>query len=120
MLALWLLVRPPSVPGEESVLNRPTATPALSPAGAGGGTSSPVASAATSPAPAPTDTPVPTPTRVPTPTPPPARIEYVVQAGDPWSGVAEKFGVDAIQMATLNHRTIEEYLHSGETLIIPQ
>jgi LysM repeat protein len=69
---------------------------------------------------APTETHAATKTPVPTPTPTPARIEYVVQDGDTWYGVAEQFGVDAIQMATLNHRTIEDYLHSGEILIIPQ
>jgi len=114
VLALWLLVRPPSVPGEEAVLNRPTSTPALTPAGAGGtGTNTPAPSVATT-TPAPTDTPV------PTPVPTPARIEYVIVDGDTWYGVAEMFGVDAIEMATLNNRTIEEYLHGGEVLIIPQ
>ena len=119
MLALWLLVRPPSVPGEETVLNQPTATPALTPAGAGS-SSTPVSTAGTSPAATPTETPARTATPKPTPTPTPARVEYVVQDGDTWYGVADQFGVDAVQMATLNHRTIEEYLHAGETLIIPQ
>lgn len=121
VLALWLLVRPPSVPGEETVLNRPTATPALTPAGAGNGSSiTPAPSAGTSPVAAPTETPVPTATPRPTPSPTPARLEYVVQEGDTWYGVADQFGVDAVEMATLNHRTIDEYLHTGETLIIPQ
>jgi len=119
VLAIWLLVRPPSVPGEETVLNRPSATPALTP-GAGGEGNTPAPTTAMTPPAAPTETHAATKTPVPTPTPTPARIEYVVQDGDTWYGVAEQFGVDAIQMATLNHRTIEDYLHSGEILIIPQ
>jgi LysM repeat protein len=120
VLALWLLVRPPSVPGEETVLNRPTAAPALTPGAGNGSSITPAPSAATSPAAAPTDTPAPTPSPKPTPAPTPARLEYVVVDGDTWYGVAAQFGVDAIAMATLNHRTIAEYLHPGDILIIPQ
>jgi LysM repeat protein len=121
VLALWLLIRPPSVPGEETVLNEATATPALTPGGGGEGSSiTPTPSAATTPPAAPTETPVPTPTPKATPTPTPAQVQYVVQDGDTWYGVADKFGVDANVMASLNHRTIDEYLHVGETLLIPQ
>lgn len=116
VLALWLLVRPPSVPGEEAALNGPTASPALTPAGAGG-TSTPAPSIAPT-ALAATNTPAPTP--VPTPVPTPSRIEHVVVDGDTWYGVAEQYGVDAFALAQLNGRTLEEYLHVGEVLIIPQ
>jgi LysM repeat protein len=121
VLALWLLIRPPGVPGEESLLNRTTATPALTPAGAGAGSSgSPTASAATTPPPAPTETARPTPTPVPTPTPTPARVEYTVVSGDTWYGVADKFGVDANALAQANHLTLNDYLHPDQVLIIPQ
>ena len=42
------------------------------------------------------------------------------QDGDTWYGVAGQYGVDATELANLNGRTLEEYLHSGETLLIPQ
>lgn len=129
VLALWLMVRPPSVPGEEVIVgNEPTTTPALTPAGAttaapGATTSAaePTASgeatATPPPSEAPTATPTPEPTPAPTPTPGP--VEYVVQSGDTWYGIADAFGVDANTIAQYNGRTIDEYLHAGETIIIP-
>jgi len=129
VLTLWLLIRPPSVPGEgTTILNEPTATPALTPAGAGGSaTPAPSGGASATPAPsgateAPTataaPTEAPTPTLAPTPTPGP--VQYTVVDGDTWYGVAEAFGVDANALAAANGRTLDEYLHPGETLIIPQ
>ncbi|MEO8457445.1 MAG: LysM peptidoglycan-binding domain-containing protein [Chloroflexota bacterium] len=122
VLALWLLVRPPSVPGEETVLNGPTTTPALTPAGAGNGatnTPAPSSSVATTPSGAPTDTPVPTATPVPTPSPTPEHTLYTVVDGDTWYGVAAKLGVDANQLAALNHLTLEDYLHPDQVLVVP-
>lgn len=119
VLALWLIFLPPSTGSEETVLNQPTATPALTPAGAGSG-GTPASTAAATPPAAPTETPVPTRTPVPTPSPTPARLEHVVVEGDTWYGVAEQYGVNAVTLAQLNGRTLEEYLHTGEVLIIPQ
>jgi LysM repeat protein len=139
VLALWLLVRPPSVPGESSpiVIDQSTPSPALTPAGAGGsatpvatgsnGSVTPVPTAATTPRPSSTGpagsgtaTPVPTPT--PAPTAPPGPLQYVVVEGDTWFGIAEAFGVDAFTLAQFNGRTLEDtdYLHLGETILIPQ
>lgn len=133
VLALWLLVRPPSVPGESSpiIVNEgPTATPGLTPAGAGGGTTgsvTPIPTAATTPRPSSTGpaasstaTTAPTPSPAPTDTPGPP--QYVVQDGDTWFGIAEAFGIDAFTLAQFNGRTLEDtdYLTVGETLLIPQ
>ena len=115
VLALWLIVRPPSVPGQENVTrNDSTATPALTPAGAGASvTPTPVAS----PTPEPTVTPVPTATPVPTPVPTPA--PYTVQPGDTWYGIAGTYGVDAQTLASINGLTLNDILHPGQTLRIP-
>jgi LysM repeat protein len=120
VLALWLLIRPPSVPGEEEVVrNEATATPALTPAGAAPGTTAPGPTASTPPS-APTLTPAPTRTPVPTPSPTPAPLQYEVVSGDTWFGVAEQYGVDAFELAELNNSSLDEYLHPGQILIIPQ
>src|SRR5688572_23206709 len=78
VLALWLLIQPPSVPGESSPAvrddSRPTASPALTPAGgASPGTTTVVPSATEPPGetaaptltPAPTEAPTPGPTEAP-------------------------------------------------------
>ncbi|HVP04896.1 MAG TPA: LysM domain-containing protein [Dehalococcoidia bacterium] len=123
VLALWLMVRPPSVPGEEaSVVTQPTETPALTPAGA---TTAPAEPTATGGEPTVTPLPTEVPTQAatatptPPPTPTPGPTEYVVQDGDTWFGVAEAFGVDGFTLAEYNGRTLDEYLHPGETLLIP-
>ena len=135
VLALWLLIQPPSVPGESSpaVRDEPTATPALTPAGAaspGAETPTPVPTT-TEPAgegtPADVATPAPTgaPTEAPTPvpeTPPPAAgsIEYVVQEGDSWNGIAAAYGLDATELAAFNGRVLDDFLSTGEVILIPQ
>jgi LysM repeat protein len=130
VLALWLLVRPPDVPGEGSPAIRnegPTASPGLTPAGAGNGATgsvTPVPSAATTPQPSRTGaaqtTPTPAPTPTSGPTEPPAPLQYTVQDGDTWFGVAEAFGVDAFTLAQYNGRSLDEFLQIGEVLLIPQ
>jgi hypothetical protein len=122
VLALWLMVQPPSVPGEESVvINEPTTTPALTPGAGGVGTRTPGPTGGGTPTEEATSTPdatgEPTATEAPTPAPGPA--EYVVVEGDTWFGVAEAFGVDAFALAELNGRTLEDVLSIGETLLIP-
>ncbi len=118
VLALWLMVQPPSVPGEESsIINQPTTTPALTPGAGGGGTRTPAASGAASPTSEVTGTPEPTPTAAPTPTPGP--VEYIVVEGDTWFGIAEAFAVDASVLAQYNGQTLEDVLNVGEVLLIP-
>lgn len=119
VLALWLMVRPPSVPGEESVvINEPTATPALTPGG-GGGTNTPGPTGEATPTPEPTVTAEPTPEVTAAPTPTPGPVEYVVVEGDTWFGIAEAFGVDAFTLAQFNGQTLEDILNTGEVLLIP-
>ncbi len=117
VLALWLLVRPPGLPGDTGgVVLEPDATPdftpgltpdtgdTLTPTGTGG--------------PAPTTTSSPTPE--PTPTPTPAPIEHLVVSGDTWGVVAELYGVDQETLATSNGYSVNDVLPLGITLIIPQ
>jgi LysM repeat protein len=72
------------------------------------------------PTPAPTPQATPAPAPEPTPEPTPAFIEYVVQEGDTWFGIAELFGVDAQQLAAFNGLTLEDVLHPGDVLAVPQ
>ncbi len=137
VLALWLLVRPPGVPGETSgVINngQPTASPGITPAGAGGGTGQPTL-VPTGSAPATTATPgagsvTPTPvattagaTTAPTATPteaPAGPISYTVQEGDTWFGIAEAYGVDASALVSFNGLTLDDFLQIDQTILIPQ
>lgn len=133
VLALWLLVRPPGVPGEGSAVTNnngnPTATPALTPAGGGAGASgsaTPLPSGST-PRPSatgatgtPTATPAPTEAPTEAVTEPPGPLEYTVQEGDTWFGVAEAFGVDATNLAAVNGYTLDDVLNVGVVLVIPQ
>src|SRR5258708_5041318 len=112
VLALWLLVRPPSVPGQESITrNDSTATPALTPAGAGGGATTTPAVAAAGSTPEATVTPVPTATPLPTPVPTPAPVFYTVQSGDTWDGIAGSYGVNPQSLASINGHTLDDILH---------
>jgi LysM repeat protein len=135
VLALWLVIQPPSVPGESSpaVQSEPTATPALTPQGAaspGAQTPTPIRTAtepaadgtpAATDAPPPTDAPTPAPTPVPE-TPPPAAgpIEYVVQEGDTWNGIAAAYGLDATELASFNGYVLDDVLSIGTVILIPQ
>ena len=118
VLALWLIIRPPSVPGETSdiIQSDPSATPALTPQGSGSpSTTTPVPATATA-APTPTAVPV---TAVPTDVPP-EPIEYVVQEGDTWNSIAAAYGYDAATLASINGFDLEHVLHPGDVLVIPQ
>jgi LysM repeat protein len=104
VLSLWLLVRPPDLPGEESTLRpQPTALDSTQ-----GPTSS---------------TPPPTtqPTATPTPAPQtPAPNQYTVVEGDTWYGIAEALGVDAEALAAANGLTLDDFIRPGDVLVIPQ
>jgi LysM repeat protein len=128
VLALWLLVRPPSVPGEgSSIVQKPSdATPAFTPAltpdtseetpvPTGEVSATPVATATATPEP--TDEPTEAPTAEPTA---PPQIEYTVQSGDSWNSIADAYGVDATTLASFNGYALSDILPLGITLVIPQ
>jgi LysM repeat protein len=117
VLALWLLIRPPGLPGESTGVNVPEATPlpaqgTSTPAPTTTPTRTPVASA--------TAAPTPTPTPAPTAEPTPAPIEYTVVDGDSWNLIADAYGIDAATLAAYNGFTLEDLLQPGQVLTIPQ
>jgi LysM repeat protein len=121
VLALWLLIRPPSVPGDEGTVIRPQPTPQVTPAGTRGPTQRPGVTA--TPGPSGEASPTPGGTGGPTGTPAPTEagpIEYTVQDGDTWFGIAEAFGVDAENLAAVNGLTLDDFLQPGDVLVIPQ
>jgi len=127
VLALWLLVRPPGLPGENTgVVQEPDVTPNFTPGLTPdtGETLTPTPSATVSPdgspEPSATATPAPTPTPEPTASPTPAPIEHVVEVGDTWNVLAEQYDVDAVELAESNGYSITDVLPLGVTLIIPQ
>jgi LysM repeat protein len=117
VLALWLLVRPPGLPGDSSGVVIPEASPQPTTPAASPTPANPVAGATAEPTP----TAAATPTAVPTPTvEPPAPTEYTVVDGDTWYGIAEAYGVDAESLAAFNGLTLDDFLQPGQVLTIPQ
>lgn len=117
VLALWLLIRPPGLPGESSGLVVPEGTPLPTP------TPVPTATPTPTPEPTPEATAEPTPTPEPTPAPteePVGDIEYVVVEGDTWYGLAEAFGIDAERLAAYNGLTLDDFLQPGQIIFVPQ
>jgi len=43
-----------------------------------------------------------------------------VETGDTWIGIAETFGVNAENLAAANGLTLNDFLHPGDVLVIPQ
>lgn len=125
VLALWLLVRPPSVPGGEGTIVRPQPTPQNTPSatrGPGLPTLAPVPTSSGG-AGAPSPTPEVPPEETPAASKPPAEegpIEYTVQEGDTWYGIAEAYGVDAENLAAVNGLTLDDVLQPGQVIVIPQ
>ena len=126
VLALWLLVRPPGLPGDgDGVVLEPDITPGFTPGLTPDTGESPTPTVTASPGGSLTPTPIPddqtpAPTREPTVTPTPAPIEHVVETGDTWNALAEQFGVDPSVLAESNGYSITDVLPLGITLIIPQ
>ncbi len=125
VLALWLLVRPPGLPGDGGgVVLEPDITPGFTPGLTPDTGESPTPTVTASPdgslTPTPTDDPTPTSTPVPTATPTPAPIEHVVVVGDTWNAIATQFGVDPGTLASTNGYSLADVLPLGITLIIPQ
>jgi len=120
VLALWLIVRPPSLPGESSELLKPQASPSATTPSPG---TSPRASASPSPGGSPAATPGASATPAPShgATPAPAPIQYTVVQGDSLYGIADKFGVSAQALADANGLNLNDpILHPGDKLVIPQ
>lgn len=126
VLALWLIVRPPEMPEGSPSAVRPVATEPVDaePTPTPAEPTETIPPAETAPPPTPTPppaTPTPAPTPEPTPTPaPPADIEYVVEPGDTWFGLAEFFGVDAESLAAYNGLTLDDVINVGQVILIPQ
>jgi LysM repeat protein len=135
ILALWLLIQPPGLPGgeagEEAVLPLPTITPAAltSPTPTPTPTRTPTPTASPTPSPSPeatasptaTLTPEATPTPTPTPTPePPPFVEYEVQSGDTLSSIAQTFGTTIDELVRLNGLASQDVIISvGQKLLVP-
>jgi LysM repeat protein len=149
VLALWLLIKPPGLPGgeagEEAVLPLPTmspvpvATTAVPPSATptatatatatvtATATATPTATATVSPAaqatasPAATPSPVATPTPTPTPTPqPPPFTEYEVQLGDTLSSIAQAYGTTVDELVRINGLASQDVIISvGQKLLVP-
>jgi LysM repeat protein len=113
VVALWLLIRPPSLPGESTgaiqplPVAEPTALPSASP-----------------PSPSP-GAPEATPTQetaAPTTEPAPVAIQYTIQEGDTISGIAAANGISYLDLLEYNGLTEEDAqaLHAGDMISIPQ
>jgi len=109
VLALWLLVRPPGLPGESSEAQIPPLAEESSP----GATPTAVAAGAAA---------EPSPTAVPAPEPTPeGPLTYTVVEGDTLYGIADAFGISAEDLAAANGIDINDPLiNIGDELIIPQ
>jgi LysM repeat protein len=133
ILALWLLIQPPGLPGgepgEEAVLplptitpvalTSPTPTPTATPTATPTPTASPTAEATPSPTASPTPEPTPTPTPTPTPEPPPF-TEYEVQPGDTLSSIAQAFGTTIDEIVRINGLESQDVIISvGQKLLVP-
>ena len=139
ILALWLLIQPPGLPGGESggeaALPPPATTP--SPRAATPARASPTATSSATPTQTATATatvtatptataaasataevtPLPTPTPTPQPSP---FSEYVVQSGDSLSSIAQQFGTTADELARINGITDPNTLDIGQKLQVPR
>ena len=124
VLALWLLIRPPGLPGESSGVIVPEPSPNASPEPITPEPPlTPTAEPTPTPTPEPTPEPTPKPTPEPTPTPEPeGPLEYIMQEGDTISGIADFFGVSFLDILAVNGLTEEEalFLQPGDVLVIPE
>jgi LysM repeat protein len=118
VLALWLLIRPPSLPGESSGAVRPL--PVVSPSAAAA-TSPPEATDTATSAPEVTAPPTEA-TPAPTEAPPAGPIQYTIQDGDTISGIATAHGISFPTLLEFNGLTEEEasVLQPGDVISIPQ
>ena len=121
VLALWLLIRPPGLPGESSAVIVPETSPIASPVPITPSPvptpETPVAGATAEPTPEPTTTPTPDPTPEPE-----GPIEYTVEEGDTLFGIAEFFGISFEDILAINGLSEEDaqFIQPGDVLAIPQ
>ncbi|MBI1886018.1 MAG: LysM peptidoglycan-binding domain-containing protein [Chloroflexi bacterium] len=117
VLALWLLIRPPELPGESSNALQPlpdqpidiTPTPSpLSPA-----TPTPRPEASATPKPKRTATPKPKATKTP------SFFEYTVQEGDTLYDIATAYGMDPEDLAAINGIDDPSLIQPGDVIRIP-
>jgi LysM repeat protein len=113
VLALWLLVRPPSLPGESSGAIRPL--PTTPPIATAGPSQTPAASPGASETPAPTAEATPEPVST-------EPIRYTMKDGDTISAVAEDYGLSYLDLLAFNDLTDEEasLLQPGDEILIPK
>jgi LysM repeat protein len=119
VLALWFLIRPPSLPGESSGAVRPlpvvptTAAPTSPPEA----TAEPTPEVTAVPSEAPPEA-----TPAPTEEPPAGPIQYTIQDGDTISSIAEAHGISYITLLEFNGLTEEDaqLLNPGDVISIPQ
>jgi LysM repeat protein len=115
VLALWLLIRPPSLPGESSgaIQPLPIASPTALP------TSSPPSPSPGAPA---EGTPAAQETPAPTEEPAPAAIQYTIQEGDTISSIAAANGISYLDLLEYNGLSEEDAqaLLPGDVISIPQ
>ncbi|HEV8574708.1 MAG TPA: LysM domain-containing protein [Dehalococcoidia bacterium] len=120
VLALWLIIRPPSLPGESSGAVRPVPTGS----GAALPTESTPSSPSSGPSPEATAVPEATPEASAEPTAEPAAtpIQYTIQDGDTISGIAQTFGITTAALLEYNGLTEEDaaVLQPGDVISIPQ
>jgi len=136
ILALWLLIQPPGLPGGESggggVLPlptiaasprptsapaSPTATASATPTQTATATATATLTATATASPTPQATPSPTPT--PTPQPPPF-TEYAVQQGDTLSSIAQRFGTTVDELVRINGLASQDVIIDvGQKLLVP-
>lgn len=135
ILALWLLIQPPGLPGDESgtaAVAQPTVTPAVlatasppSPTATPAATETPAPEASPTPEGTPTETataaPSPTPAPTPSPTPePPPFTEYEVQSGDTLSSIARSFGTTVERLVEINGLESQDVIiNVGQKLLVP-
>lgn len=106
LVAIWLLVKPPTLPGEHRLAQAQGQNPgSVQPARGGPGASS-------------SAVPTPLPTATASPTPAVAR-SYTVQFGDTLNGIASSFDSTVAEIEAANPGVTPANLKAGQELIIP-
>ena len=107
LLALWLIIRPPRLPGERAPAQGAVPTPAATVAGGAAGPSPGAVAGATA-----------TPTAL-TPVPTPAGERYQIKPGDTLNRIAAQYGVTVEAIRAANPGLSESALQIGQEIVIP-